>query len=257
MLQNMEAWDPHIEAALEQPVDMDADAITRRLIIHGLRKGASERDTALLSRYASQEIASVLKKKRVFDLVCSSIILFFLAPLMVLVAFGLTLTSPGPVFFRQKRYGHMGTTFEVLKFRTMYEKLSDKKCVQQTTRNDQRVTPFGRLLRRSSLDELPQLFNVLRGEMSLVGPRPHAVEMKVDGQLYDRVFDDYHLRHLVPPGITGWSQINGSRGPVWTMAEGEQRLDLDLAYINSASLGFDLSILWRTFSRTALCQNAY
>lgn len=136
--------------------------------------------------------------------------------------------------------------FEALKFRTMYTHLADPLGAQQTMRGDPRITPLGRWLRRTSLDELPQLLNVLRGDMSLVGPRPHPIGMTASGIPLNEATPAYRLRQRVRPGLTGWAQVNGNRGPLHTCAEVETRVTLDLEYIRDWSLAFDLKIIWLT-----------
>lgn len=184
--------------------------------------------------------------KRLEDLTIASLILAFLAPLMLLIALAVKVTSPGPVFFRQLRYGVNGEQFRVIKFRSLRHRDTDANADQLVTRGDPRVTPVGRFLRRSSLDELPQLFNVLRGDMSLVGPRPHAINAKAEGELYAKVYKAYMERHRVKPGITGWAQINGWRGETDTSNKLIRRVEFDLEYIEKWSVLFDIYILLLT-----------
>jgi len=173
--------------------------------------------------------------------------LAFLAPLLLLIALAIKLDSPGPVLFRQRRFGFNDRLIEVWKFRTMHSKCTDANAALQTTRNDPRVTRLGRFLRKSSLDELPQLFNILKGEMSIVGPRPHAVATKAEGRLFQDVVDRYAARHRVKPGITGWAQVNGWRGETDTIDKIQKRVEFDLYYIDNWSVWFDLYIILRTF----------
>lgn len=175
-------------------------------------------------------------------------------PIMAIVALAIRLDSPGPVLFRQKRFGFNNDEFTVFKFRTMYIDRAADPEVTQATRDDPRVTPVGRLLRRASLDELPQLFNVLRGDMSLVGPRPHAV---AHNEHYARLIDGYLARHRVKPGITGWAQINGLRGATETPEMMRRRVAHDLYYIDNWSLLFDLRILAHTVLFSLVDRNAY
>jgi len=184
--------------------------------------------------------------KRVFDLALTLILLVLLAPLMVVISAAIKLTSSGPVLFHQPRIGFDNRTMWMVKFRSMYHRSADLLADQQTTLRDPRVTPVGRWLRKLSLDELPQLFNVLAGSMSLVGPRPHAPNTKADGRLFPDVVADYARRHRVKPGITGWAQVNGWRGETRTAAQIEERVRCDLYYIDNWSLLLDVKILWRT-----------
>lgn len=184
--------------------------------------------------------------KAVFDAVVAALLLIVLAPLMLAIALGVKVTSPGPVFFRQKRLGFNQQPIDVFKFRSMYVDLCDAPAaneVKQATRNDPRITPLGRFLRKSSFDELPQLFNVIRGDMSLVGPRPHAV---AHDEYYADLIDGYLARHRVKPGLTGWAQVNGCRGEIHNLEEMRRRIKLDLHYIDHWSLWLDIKILIRT-----------
>lgn len=185
--------------------------------------------------------------KRLFDVVIAGSLLAVLAIPLLAVAVAIRLTSPGPALFRQERYGRGGTVLRVLKFRTLYTAATDAAGTVQTLDGDARVTPLGRILRRSSIDELPQLINVLRGEMSLVGPRPHPIGMRAGGLLYEELVPYYHLRHAIRPGLTGWAQANGYRGPTLSADLATARIRHDLAYIEHASLGLDLKIMLRTF----------
>ena len=173
-------------------------------------------------------------------------LLLALSPLLAVIALAIKLDSRGPVFFRQKRYGFNHNLFDCWKFRTMHHHLSDANAEVLTRRGDARVTRVGRFLRKTSLDELPQLVNVLKGNMSLVGPRPHATSAKAAGRLYEEAVDAYAARHRVKPGITGWAQVNGWRGETDTLEKIERRVEYDLFYIENWSLGLDLKILLRT-----------
>ena len=195
--------------------------------------------------------------KRAEDVVISLLALVLLAPMMAVVAILIRLESPGPVIFRQMRYGFANRPIRVSKFRTMRHDLGDAAGVWATVRDDPRVTAIGRILRRTSLDELPQLFDVLRGDMSLVGPRAHPIEMRVNGLYYADAVNSYAMRHLVKPGITGLAQINGFRGHVDTHFKAEQRIAFDLEYIERWSLGLDLWILWRSAFVGFINENAY
>jgi lipopolysaccharide/colanic/teichoic acid biosynthesis glycosyltransferase len=174
------------------------------------------------------------------------VLLALFGPLMIIIALLTKTSSPGPILFVQERLGFNNETIRVLKFRTMRHDRGDPSGVQRTVRNDPRVTRLGRILRCLSLDELPQLINVVRGDMSLVGPRPHPVQMKVGGQLYADAVEQYLHRHRVKPGITGWAQVNGLRGEVDTLEKGRARVAHDLYYIEHWSLRLDLRILLRT-----------
>jgi putative colanic acid biosynthesis UDP-glucose lipid carrier transferase len=191
--------------------------------------------------------------KRLEDLVLGSGILLALAIPMLCVAIGVKLTSPGPVFFKQTRYGMGGERIKVWKFRSMTV-CEDGASVAQATRADPRVTPFGNFLRRTSLDELPQLFNVLSGSMSLVGPRPHAV---AHNEFYRGQIKGYMLRHKVKPGITGLAQVNGFRGETETLDKMSGRIAYDLEYIRHWSILLDIKILWKTIFKGFVGQNVY
>ena len=195
--------------------------------------------------------------KSIEDKVVAVIALILLAPLLAAVALAIKLDSPGPVLFRQKRFGFNNDLIEVFKFRSMHHHMADAAAAQLTTRDDPRVTRIGRFLRRSSLDEMPQLFNVLRGEMSIVGPRPHALQAKADGRLYQDVVDNYALRHKIKPGITGWAQINGWRGETDTFEKIINRVNHDLYYIDNWSLILDLYIILSTPIALVRTKNAY
>jgi Undecaprenyl-phosphate glucose phosphotransferase len=184
--------------------------------------------------------------KRTEDIVVASSLIVFLAPLLMLIAILIKIDSRGPILFKQKRFGLNKEVIKVIKFRTMQVDRADSSGAERTVRNDPRVTHVGRMLRRLSLDELPQLINVLRGEMSLVGPRPHAVKMKVGGRLYGDVVERYPHRHRVKPGITGWAQVNGLRGEVDTLEKARTRVAYDLYYIEHWSPWLDLRILMKT-----------
>ena len=184
--------------------------------------------------------------KRAMDILLSALALAVLSPVFAVIALFVRRESPGPVLFRQKRFGLGGRAIEVLKFRSMYIQSCDPKGENQTLARDPRVTRMGRVLRRLSLDELPQLLNVLRGDMSLVGPRPHPLHMRVGQEYYFDAVTQYRVRHIVRPGITGWAQVNGSRGEVDTIAKARRRVELDLWYLENWSVGLDLRIILRT-----------
>jgi putative colanic acid biosynthesis UDP-glucose lipid carrier transferase len=180
--------------------------------------------------------------KRASDILLALAILALILPLLAAIAIGIRLTSPGPVLFRQRRYGLDGREIVVYKFRTMVV-LENGNTIRQATRNDDRVTPFGRFLRRYSLDELPQFLNVLQGRMSVVGPRPHAV---AHNEMYRKLIKGYMIRHKVRPGITGWAQVNGLRGQTETLVKMKERIEFDLAYLRNWSLQLDLWIVLKT-----------
>ena len=193
-------------------------------------------------------------QKRAEDLVIGSAALLVLWPLMLLIAICIRLESPGPALFRQARQGFNNNVFTVFKFRTMTHRIEPEKDVPQATRHDPRVTRIGRFLRRTSLDELPQLLNVILGQMSLVGPRPHAV---AHNEMYGALIDDYIRRHRVRPGITGWAQVNGLRGETDTLEKMEARVRYDLAYIDRWSFLFDLQIIVMTAATALFDRRAY
>ena len=195
--------------------------------------------------------------KSLFDKVVASVALVLLSPVMLATAIAVRWESKGPVFFKQKRYGFNNELIEVYKFRSMYTDMSDANAARLVTKDDPRVTRVGKFIRKTSLDELPQLFNVLKGELSLVGPRPHAVQAKAGDKLYDEAVDGYFARHKVKPGITGWAQINGWRGETDTPEKIEQRVAHDLYYIENWSLFFDIIILLRTPLSLLNTKNAY
>jgi Undecaprenyl-phosphate glucose phosphotransferase len=182
--------------------------------------------------------------KGALDRSLALLIVLSIAPVLLICAVGISLSSPGPVLFRQKRVGYKGQEFDIIKFRTMYA--HDVQNPQPTYWQDRRVFKFGRLLRRTSFDELPQLINVLRGEMSLVGPRPHMVGQMVEGRPMIEAVNEYAGRHRVKPGITGWAQVNGWRGPTHTIAQIERRVEHDIYYIENWSLMLDAVILIKT-----------
>jgi putative colanic acid biosynthesis UDP-glucose lipid carrier transferase len=191
--------------------------------------------------------------KRVLDVALAGIALIVLAPLLLATALGVKLTSPGPIVYRQKRYGLDGREIVIYKFRSMYVTESDAEF-HQATRNDGRITPLGRFLRRTSIDELPQLINVLQGRMSLVGPRPHAVAHNEETR---RLIRGYMLRHKVPPGITGLAQIKGYRGETSRLTDMHARVHYDLEYVRTWSLWLDIKILLKTVPQLIRSEKAY
>ena len=191
--------------------------------------------------------------KRLQDVVLGGLILLFVLPLMVVIALGIKFTSSGPILFKQRRYGLKGEIVEVWKFRSMTV-CEDGERVVQAQINDVRVTPLGALLRRTSLDELPQFINVLQGQMSIVGPRPHAV---AHNEEYRRLIHGYMLRHKVKPGITGWAQVNGWRGETDTLDKMKNRVDFDLAYVRNWSMWLDLKIILLTIIKGFVGKSVY
>ncbi|MFZ6690802.1 undecaprenyl-phosphate glucose phosphotransferase [Undibacterium sp. SXout20W] len=191
--------------------------------------------------------------KRIIDFIGAFIALILLSPVMLTVAIGVKMSSPGPIFFKQVRYGIAGKAINVFKFRSMKMAAKDTPVVQATV-GDIRVTKFGSFIRKTSLDELPQLFNVLNGDMSLVGPRPHAV---AHNELYRKLVNGYMFRHKIKPGITGWAQVNGLRGETDTLEKMQARVDYDLYYLQHWSIWLDFVILWRTVKVLFGDKNAY
>ncbi|HBS4613342.1 TPA: undecaprenyl-phosphate glucose phosphotransferase, partial [Klebsiella pneumoniae] len=191
--------------------------------------------------------------KRLEDIIVASIILFIISPILIVIACAVKFTSPGPVIFRQIRYGMDGKPIKVWKFRSM-SVMENDSSVKQATKNDTRVTKVGRFLRSTSLDELPQFFNVLFGQMSVVGPRPHAV---AHNEQYRSLIQGYMLRHKVKPGITGLAQINGWRGETDTLEKMEKRIEYDLLYIRGWSIWLDLKIIFLTVFKGFINKSAY
>jgi len=210
-------------------------------------------NTPILAVYDSPFSANNAFIKRAEDIIFGSIILVLISPIMLLIAIAIKLTSEGPVFFKQHRYGLKGEPIKVWKFRTMTVCENDD-TVKQATRNDARITRVGAFLRKTSLDELPQFFNVLTGNMSIVGPRPHAV---VHNEEYRALIPGYMLRHLIKPGITGWAQINGWRGETDNLYKMRRRLEFDLEYMREWSLWLDIKIILFTILRGFTDKNAY
>lgn len=213
-----------------------------------------EADTLILSRGPLSLGSRV--KKRLFDLIVGGAMLVFLSPLMIIVAILIKLESPGPAIFTQMRIGQANRPFRIYKFRSMRQTAADPDGRRSTARDDDRITKVGAFIRRTSIDELPQLFNVVLGNMSLVGPRPHAVGSKAGEQLFWEVTEHYWLRHALKPGITGLAQINGYRGTTHQRDDLEARLRYDLLYLQSWSLWNDVVILLAT-AKVISHDNAY
>ncbi|WP_375752418.1 undecaprenyl-phosphate glucose phosphotransferase [Vibrio sp. HN007] len=191
--------------------------------------------------------------KRIEDIIIGSVIITLISPLLLFVATGVKLSSPGPILFKQDRYGLGGKKIKVWKFRSM-KVMENTDTVVQATKNDPRVTAFGSFIRRTSLDELPQFFNVVQGSMSIVGPRPHAV---AHNEQYRKIVDNYMIRHKVKPGITGWAQINGYRGETDTVDKMEKRVQYDIMYLQNWSLWLDLKIIFLTVFKGFVSEQAY
>ena len=196
-------------------------------------------------------------KKAALDKTIGVLALLIFAPVMLLTAVLIKLDTVGPVLFRQPRMGFNNQSFLCYKFRSMHHGMTDLLADKQTTRDDPRVTRVGRIIRKLSIDELPQILNVLNGTMSLVGPRPHAVNTKAADQLFTEVVQQYATRHRVKPGITGWAQVNGWRGETNTVEQIERRVACDLFYIENWSLRFDLKIMVKTLLREVYSHNAF
>lgn len=220
-------------------------------LIHARVEHVGEVDT--LSVFESPFIGAHEFIKRTEDIIVASLILLLISPLLVVIAFAVKITSKGPVIFKQDRYGLDGKKIKVWKFRSMTV-TENSNVVTQATKNDARITPLGAFLRRTSLDELPQFINVLKGDMSIVGPRPHAV---AHNEEYRKKVEFYMLRHKAKPGITGWAQINGWRGETDTLDKMEKRVEFDLHYIKHWSLWFDIKIIFLTIFKGFKNANAY
>jgi len=203
-------------------------------------------DFDLMHVAGASERSGYLLAKRMLDLTLSVAGLIALAPLMATVALAIRLDSPGPIFFRQRRHGYMNEEIVVWKFRSMRVETSDFAAVRQVSAGDDRVTRVGRFIRKTSLDELPQIFNIITGEMSIVGPRPHAIGMLSGGAEASKLVETYAHRHRIKPGLTGWAAVNGSRGPVDTAEDVRRRVALDLEYVERQSFWLDVSIILRT-----------
>jgi Undecaprenyl-phosphate glucose phosphotransferase len=236
--------------ALPLPVRLIADAMGREILQYPQQKlcGAISFELQRSPLTPSERAA-----KRIFDIAVATCSLLIMAPFLLAISLAVWIESPGPILFRQKRGGFNGRAFQILKFRTMHV-MEDGAVITQAARHDDRITRIGWCLRRTSLDELPQLINVLRGDMSLVGPRPHALAHD-DG--YSKLISNYPFRHHVKPGITGWAQVNGFRGETPTVELMKQRVELDLRYVSNWSLWLDLRILARTALEIFRSRNAF
>jgi putative colanic acid biosynthesis UDP-glucose lipid carrier transferase len=217
-------------------------------------RGGRDRPLVLVPAWSSPQTGLSTLLKRTIDIAASAVLLVGFLPLMAGIAALVKLDSPGPVLFRQQRSGFRRRPFALYKFRSMRPEAGDDASVPQARRHDPRVTHIGRFLRRTSLDELPQLFNVLKGDMSLVGPRPHAT---LHDEKFCQLIDGYRLRHTVKPGITGWAQVHGFRGETETLDKIQRRVEYDIYYITHWSLLLDVKILWKTLGVVFGQQNAY
>jgi Undecaprenyl-phosphate glucose phosphotransferase len=238
------------------PIDVRVSALTSKLPLNA--KAYTYIDQVPMLAVMDKPLSDWDRvRKSIEDRVLGTLLLFLAAPVMAAIAIAIRLESKGPIFFRQQRYGFNNELIGVWKFRSMYASATDANASRLVTRDDPRVTRVGRFIRKTSLDELPQLFNVLKGDMSLVGPRPHAVEAKARSDLYQTVVDGYFARHKVKPGITGWAQINGWRGETDTHEKIERRIEADLYYIDNWSILLDLYILMMTPFALITGRNAY
>jgi Undecaprenyl-phosphate glucose phosphotransferase len=238
------------------PVDLRLDA--EPLIDAFPLRGITTLGDATLLEFADRPLKNWRAVgKWIEDRMTAVVGIILTGPLMLLIALLIKLESTGPVLFVQDRYGYNNSVIKVLKFRTMRVDCQDVSGGQRTSRRDPRVTRLGRFLRKYSLDELPQLFNVLKGDMSIVGPRPHAIAMRAGERLYHEAVSDYARRHCIKPGITGWAQVNGLRGEIDSLEKGMRRVEYDLYYIENFSLAFDLYIMLRSVCIVCDTRNAY
>ncbi len=245
-----------LERLWQLPVDIRISAASAQLKF-SRRSYAYLGDLPLLSVFDRPLSSWSEFLKNALDKSVATLAIICLSPVMAAVALAVKLESKGPILFKQKRFGFNNELIEIYKFRSMYTDRTDASATTLVTKNDPRVTKVGRIIRKTSLDELPQLFNVLKGTLSLVGPRPHATQAKAAGGLYDQVAEGYFARHKVRPGITGWAQINGWRGETDTVEKITQRVKHDLEYIDQWSLGLDLYILAKTPLALLKSENAY
>lgn len=245
-----------IKQLMTLPVDIRISAHTSKL--HLNRKAYSYIGKVPMLPVLDRPLSDADRMiKNIEDRVAGLLILLLAAPVMAVVALAVRFESKGPILFRQKRLGFNNELIEVFKFRSMYTDMSDAAAAKLVTKDDPRVTRVGRIIRKTSLDELPQLFNVLRGEMSIVGPRPHALQAKAGDDLYHDAVRSYFARHKVKPGITGWAQVNGWRGETDTLEKIEQRVAHDMHYINNWSVLLDLYVIAITPFSLIGGKNAY
>lgn len=236
--------------------DVGGEILLDRDILHGaVAVGQyANQDTIVISRGPLNLVQRM--QKRLLDIIIASLALLFLAPLLLVVALAIKRGSPGPALFRQIRVGQGNRQFGIYKFRSMYTEVGDLRGDRSASRDDDRITRVGQFIRRTSIDELPQLLNVLRGDMSLVGPRPHALGSLAGNDLFWQASKQYWLRHALKPGITGLAQVRGFRGATQEVADLEQRVRCDLEYLSTWSIGLDLMILLKTL-RVVVHKNAY
>ena len=236
--------------------DVGGEILLDRDLLHGaVAIGEySNQDTIVISRGPLNLVHRI--QKRLLDLTFASLAILFLSPLLLTVAAAIRYDSPGPIMFRQTRVGQGNRQFKIFKFRSMFADSGDLRGDISASRNDSRITKVGRFIRKTSIDELPQLFNVLRGDMSLVGPRPHALGSLAGNDLFWQASKQYWLRHALKPGITGLAQIRGFRGATHEVDDLEQRVRCDLEYLTNWSIGLDIMILIKTF-RVVIHKNAY
>lgn len=231
-------------------------ATLQRLRVLPVRIGLFPLPAGLLAERPIERWNGVVKAAE--DRLLGGLLTLLLLPLLAVIALAIRLDSPGPVLFRQRRHALNNDEFDIFKFRSMrWDAPAEGDALTQTTRGDARITRVGRVLRASSLDELPQLFNVMQGSMSLVGPRPHATQMRTEQRLGCEITAQYAHRHRVKPGITGWAQVNGARGATDTTAQLQRRVELDLHYIEHWSLWLDLKILALTWRAVVRRTNAF
>lgn len=237
-------------------LDMGGEILLDRDLLHGaIAIGSQQGEDTLIMSLGPLDLVNRVHK-RTFDLVAAGIALLILWPLLLIIAVAIKLDSPGPVLFRQRRVGLGQRQFDILKFRSMKQESCDAQGDRSTGRDDDRITRFGSFIRRSSIDELPQLFNVLRGEMSIVGPRPHALGSRAGERLYWQASEYYWMRHALKPGLTGLAQVRGYRGSTETEADLQMRVRSDLEYLTTWSLWSDIIIMLRT-ARVLVHKNAF
>lgn len=230
----------------------------RRFIsVRPVERGNGNRHGCRRSRRAARTEPAASLRKRLFDIIVAGAALMFLVPLLIAIAVAIKLTSPGPALFFQYRYGYRNRRFRIYKFRSMRVDAGDKTGVSQTVRGDSRVTWIGRILRKTSFDEIPQLINVVRGDMSLVGPRPHVPGMLAADLLYEQLVPYYFQRHTARPGITGLAQVNGYRGSTVEAGRAISRIHYDLDYIERWSLRLDIMIIIRTIRKEFLSGSGF